>query len=889
MSMGAGAAWMRIRGATAAVTFVLALLALGWHVDRADASATVTCTPSSGTLDVVVSAASGSNTLTITTNSGDYVITLNSTSECSGDSDSTDGVVDVTSAEGVPVTFKPGTDVGIVFKGATDDTNTLDASGVPEGVTFNLSGETLTWPGGTDEFSGIQDFTGSTAGGNDFIATNTAGLVFKGEGESNLLNASNLSSGVTFDVPADEMIDTAGTDLVSGIQTFEGSASGDNDFEASATTGGLTFEAQGFGNLLNASAATSGVTVDAAAGNMTGPFGEDFFSGIGTFEGSGAGGNTFEPGPDAGLTFDGGAGPANTLNASSSPSGTTFTVSTGQMTDANGTNLFEGISTFDGSSAGSSTFYPNAAGGLTFNGAGSGNVLNASSVPSGVTFDPSAATMTWSGGTDDFSGIQTFTGSSAGGNTFKATNTTGLTFNGAGSGNTLNAAGISLGVTFNVGAGTITDPLLSDHFAAIQTFDGPSEGATTFQPGTTKNLTFNGSGTGNTLDLSGESASSFSSFTVAMGAQSPCAGAGEITSAGSAGNLADCFAGISTLNGASAVPTDFQANPNLTSTPSPVPVFVGNDSSAGGSVVDLTAFKSPDGSGDTVNGLTLSPSDNSQANPGNVSAQVNGTAVSFASFYGATNVTGSSSLTTSLNPGPETGMAFTNVVLAPQVITFDSSVSGVQVGQSYTPAATGGGSGQAVMFRIDPASTPGACSLSGATVDFAGAGGCVIDANQGGSSEYQPANQAQQTIQVAAAPTPSPTSTSTPTSTPTSSPTSNPAGPTPTPQVVIHSTKVLDKGGVTTIKISCPTGETFCEGSLTIDSLSSIAFGTAHFDLPGGRTVVIELKLDNKARKALKRKGSVTVTITAKAHDQAGARATNTASATLKLVKSPKS
>jgi hypothetical protein len=867
---------MRGRMTTAALAFLTALLALGWFVDQASAvSPTVTCTPSSGTLDISISNGTSGYTLTITTSSGDYVITLNSTSECSGDSDSTNGTVDVTNAEGVPVTFEPGTDTGIVFKGAPSVTNTLDASGVPEGVTFNLSSGTLTAGGLLDEFTGIQDFTGSTAGGSEFIPKNAGGFVFKGQGENNLLDASGLSSGVTFATGTMSSQSLDGQpDLFTGIQIFEGSAGGDNDFEANPTTGGLTFEAEGSGNLLDASTANSGVTVNAAAGSMTGPFGEDFFSGIGTFKGSGAGGNTFEPGPEAGLTFDG-EGQGNRLNAASSPPGATFTVNPGQMTDANGTIVFADISTFDGSSAGSSTFWPDTTGGLTFNAAGSGNVLNASGVPSGATFDPSADTLTWSGSTDDFSGIETFIGSSAGGNTFKATNTTGLTFNGAGSGNTLTAAGISLGVTFNVTAGTITDPLLSDHFTAIQTFDGPSGGATTFQPGTTKNLSFNGSGTGNTLDLSGESGSSFSSFTVAMAAASPCAGAGEITSAGSAGNLADCFAGIGTVNGASAVPTDFQPNPNLTS--SGAMTFVGNDANSGGSVVDLTAFKSPDSGADTVSGLTVSPSANTESNPGSVSGQVSGDPVSFTSFYGATNVTGSSSLTTSLNPGPETGMAFTDVVLAPQVITFDSSVSGVQVGQSYTPAATGGGSGQALTFTIDPGSTPGACSLSGSTVVFVRAGACVIDANQAGSSEYQPANQAQQAIQVAAAPT------STPTSNPTPTPT--PSGATPTPQVVIHSTKLLDKGGVTRIKISCPTGETFCEGTLTIDSLASIAFGTAHFDLAGGQTAVIKIKLDKKARKALKRKSPVTVTITAKAHDQAGTRATSTATAKLKLVK----
>ena len=82
-----------------------------------------------------------------------------------------------------------------------------------------------------------------------------------------------------------------------------------------------------------------------------------------------------------------------------------------------------------------------------------------------------------------------------------------------------------------------------------------------------------------------------------------------------------------------------------------------------------------------------------------------------------------------------------------QTITFTSAPPAHAVhGGSYTPAASGGGSGNPVVFSIDPASSAGACSLNSArtTVSFTGAGKCLIDANQAGNANYDPAAQKQQ-------------------------------------------------------------------------------------------------------------------------------------------------
>jgi serine/threonine-protein kinase len=82
-----------------------------------------------------------------------------------------------------------------------------------------------------------------------------------------------------------------------------------------------------------------------------------------------------------------------------------------------------------------------------------------------------------------------------------------------------------------------------------------------------------------------------------------------------------------------------------------------------------------------------------------------------------------------------------------QSISFTAPPAGT-VGGSAALSATGGGSGNPVMFSVDPASGPGVCTVSGSTVSYAAAGTCVIDANQAGNATYAAAPQVQQMIMV---------------------------------------------------------------------------------------------------------------------------------------------
>ena len=102
-----------------------------------------------------------------------------------------------------------------------------------------------------------------------------------------------------------------------------------------------------------------------------------------------------------------------------------------------------------------------------------------------------------------------------------------------------------------------------------------------------------------------------------------------------------------------------------------------------------------------------------------------------------------------------TADSFTLRIGLMQAITFTSTApAGALVGgAAYTVAATGGASGNPVVFTIDPAAA-GVCSIAGTAVSFVGPGTCVINANQVGGGGYAPAPQAQQSFNVAAQPLP---------------------------------------------------------------------------------------------------------------------------------------
>ena len=110
---------------------------------------------------------------------------------------------------------------------------------------------------------------------------------------------------------------------------------------------------------------------------------------------------------------------------------------------------------------------------------------------------------------------------------------------------------------------------------------------------------------------------------------------------------------------------------------------------------------------------------------------------------------------TATNEGGPVTQSFTlTVAILTQTISFTAPATGI-VGTSATLTATGGASGNPVVFSIDASSTPGACNVTGSngsTLNYTGVGSCVVNANQAGNANYSPAPQVQGTVAVSLLP-----------------------------------------------------------------------------------------------------------------------------------------
>jgi eukaryotic-like serine/threonine-protein kinase len=82
-----------------------------------------------------------------------------------------------------------------------------------------------------------------------------------------------------------------------------------------------------------------------------------------------------------------------------------------------------------------------------------------------------------------------------------------------------------------------------------------------------------------------------------------------------------------------------------------------------------------------------------------------------------------------------------------QSISFSAPSSGAP-GSSGHLSATGGRSGNPVVFSAGASSGAGVCRVSGSTVTYLSAGNCVVDANQAGNTKYAAAPEVQRTIAV---------------------------------------------------------------------------------------------------------------------------------------------
>jgi hypothetical protein len=108
-------------------------------------------------------------------------------------------------------------------------------------------------------------------------------------------------------------------------------------------------------------------------------------------------------------------------------------------------------------------------------------------------------------------------------------------------------------------------------------------------------------------------------------------------------------------------------------------------------------------------------------------------------------------LTTAIGSPCDAG-AVQVAVKFPQTITLTSTTpTNATVGGSYTVSATGGASGDAVVFATTSTGvcTVGTSTANSATVTFTGAGACVVKADQAGNTVYGAAPEATQSVTVA--------------------------------------------------------------------------------------------------------------------------------------------
>jgi hypothetical protein len=330
----------------------------------------------------------------------------------------------------------------------------------------------------------------------------------------------------------------------SNFTTFIGSSSGSTQFEAGGTPG-YTFNGQGSGNTLDLSAATSGVAVDLSGGTSGTvcevatpcPSGQsDGISGLTTVTGSSAGGNSFVGGsstysfvgPGNGNTFAVGSGQVqvtdpgfgNTVDFSNLSAPLSVNVSGAMVGSVPNDAAMSGSTTYTfGSmpttfvgSAGTTTFFAGSTADTYTGVPSAATTLSYADTPGSplgvcVVVGPgctTAGTVLFGATTEPFTGIDTFVGLPGGNTSFTAGAVGGLAFDASGSGNVLDLSGDTRSVTANFETGDVlVAPGQHDTFSGIPAVVGSSVGSNDFIAGAaSESFSDNGSAAGDTVDFS---------------------------------------------------------------------------------------------------------------------------------------------------------------------------------------------------------------------------------------------------------------------------------------------------------------------------------------------------------------------------------------------------
>ncbi len=208
-------------------------------------------------------------------------------------------------------------------------------------------------------------------------------------------------------------------------------------------------------------------------------------------------------------------------------------------------------------------------------------------------------------------------------------------------------------------------------------------------------------------------------------------------------------AGSCVIDANQAGNASFTAAPQVTKT-----ITVGQ----GGPAAQSISFTAP-ATGVVGGSAVLSATGGGSGNPvvfsvdsssGSGVCSVSGSTVSYLAA-GSCVIDASQAGNASFTAAPQVTQTITvNAAVQPQTISFTAPATGT-VGGSAVLTATGGGSGNPVVFSVDASSGPGVCTVSGtngATVNYAAAGSCVIDASQAGNASFTAAPQVIQTITV---------------------------------------------------------------------------------------------------------------------------------------------
>jgi hypothetical protein len=171
-------------------------------------------------------------------------------------------------------------------------------------------------------------------------------------------------------------------------------------------------------------------------------------------------------------------------------------------------------------------------------------------------------------------------------------------------------------------------------------------------------------------------------------------------------------------------PTPIPQAIQFSSTP-PSPAFVGQN---------YTVAASGGGSGNAVTFSSQSPAVCSVAGP----------LVTFLSS-GTCTVAADQAGSLLYAAAPQVTQSFA-VVKIPQQVTFTSTLTNTFPTGSSALAATGGASGNAVVFS---SLTPAVCTVTGTTVDYIAEGACTVAADQAGNATYEDAPQVTQAATIA--------------------------------------------------------------------------------------------------------------------------------------------